>query len=101
VKRCIETNAAERKRMITSLERMGFKPVESESNFVFMNVGDGASTLSDDLLHLGVIVRPLAWMGFPKAIRISVGTAEENNKLFSALGKLMPERALKSELAPL
>jgi histidinol-phosphate aminotransferase len=99
VARCIETNAAERKRMTTSLGRMGFQPVESESNFVFMNVGEGASTLSDDLLHLGVIVRPLAWMGFPKAIRISVGTAEENSKLFSALGKLMPERALKGELA--
>jgi histidinol-phosphate aminotransferase len=98
VKRCIETNAAERKRMITSLERMGFKPVESESNFVFMNVGEGAKALSDDLLHLGVIVRPLAWMGFPEAIRISVGTAEENSKLFSALGKLLPERALKGEL---
>ena len=101
VKRCIETNAAERKRMIASLGRMGFQPVESESNFVFMNVGDGAKALSDDLLHLGVIVRPLAWMGFPEAIRISVGTAEENDKLFSTLEKLMPKRALKGELATL
>jgi histidinol-phosphate aminotransferase len=101
VKRCIETNATERRRMTGSLKRMGFQPVASESNFVFMNVGEGAKTLSDDLLHLGVIVRSLAWMGFPEAIRISVGTAEENNKLFSALGKLMPERALKGELAPL
>ncbi len=99
VARCIETNAAERKRMIAALELMGFRPVTSEANFVFMNVGHWARTLSDDLLRLGVIVRPLAWMGFPDAIRISVGTAEENSKLFSALGKLMPERAIKGELA--
>jgi histidinol-phosphate aminotransferase len=78
---------------------MGFAPVASESNFVFMTVGPGAKTLCDDLLHLGVIVRPLGWMGFGEAIRVSVGTSEENGKLFSALGQLLPERAAKGELA--
>ena len=99
VTRCIATNAAERKRMIATLEAMGFAPVASEANFVFINVGPGAKTLCDDLLHLGVIVRPLGWMGFPEAIRVSVGTPEENSKLFTALGHLLPERAGKSELA--
>jgi histidinol-phosphate aminotransferase len=99
VSRCIATNAAERKRMIAAFEAMGFAPVASESNFVFMNVGPGAKKLCDDLLHLGVIVRPLGWMGFPEAIRVSVGTSEENSKLFSALGQLLPERAAKGELA--
>jgi histidinol-phosphate aminotransferase len=99
VSRCIATNASERKRMIAAFETMGFAPVASESNFVFMNVGPGAKKLCDDLLHLGVIVRPLGWMGFPEAIRVSVGTSEENSKLFSALGQLLPERAAKGELA--
>jgi histidinol-phosphate aminotransferase len=101
VSRCIATNAAERKRMIAAFEAMGFAPVASESNFVFMNVGPGAKKLSDDLLHHGVIVRPLAWMGFPEAIRVSVGTPEENSKLLSALGRLMPERIVNGELAAL
>ncbi len=99
VARGIETNAVERKRMIATLEMMGFRPVRSEANFVFINVGPSAKVLSDDLLRLGVIVRPLAWMGFPEAIRVSVGTAEENSKLFTALGQLLPERAVKDELA--
>jgi hypothetical protein len=34
---------------------------------------------------MGVIVRPLGWMGFPEAMRISVGTAEENDKCLSAM----------------
>jgi histidinol-phosphate aminotransferase len=99
VTRCIETNAAERKRLCEGLEKLGLQPVRSETNFVFIPVGPEAKAIGDDLLHLGVIVRPLGWMGFPEAIRISVGTAEENDKCLSALGQVLMKRARKSELA--
>ena len=98
VARCIETNAAERKRLSEGLAKLGFRPVPSEANFVFMVVGPEARPLSDDLLRMGVIVRPLGWMGFPEAIRISVGTAEENDKLFSALSRVLAKRKRKPEL---
>jgi histidinol-phosphate aminotransferase len=99
VKRCIETNAAERKRLSAGLTRLGFRPVESETNFVFMEVGPEAKEISDDLLHLGVIVRPLAWMGFPEALRISVGTPEENDKCLAALGQVLLKRG-RAEARP-
>ena len=51
-----------------------------------------AKALCDELLHEGVIVRPLAWMGFPDAIRISVGNPEENSKLLAAMAKVMARR---------
>jgi histidinol-phosphate aminotransferase len=62
-------------------------------------VGPDARALSDDLLQLGVIVRPLGWMGFPEAIRISVGTPEENDQCLSAMARMMLKRAGKGELA--
>ena len=99
VTRCIETNAAERKRLCEGLEKLGLQPVRSEANFVFIPVGPEAKAIGDDLLHLGVIVRPLGWMGFPEAIRISVGTVEENDKCLSALGQVLMKRAGKGELA--
>jgi len=99
VTRCIETNARERKRLSEGLAKLGFRPVPSESNFVFMNVGPEAKTLSDDLLQMGVIVRPLGWMGFPEAIRISVGTAEENDKCLAAMARVILRRAGEGELA--
>ena len=99
VRRCIETNAVERKRLSEGLAKLGLHPVPSEANFVFINVGEHAPRLCEELLHLGVIVRPLAWMGFPGAIRISVGTPEENTRLFAALGKLVGEHVSKGELA--
>lgn len=99
VQRCIETNAAERKRLCEGLEKLGLRPVRSETNFVFIRVGPEAKAIGDDLLHLGVIVRPLGWMGFPEAIRISIGTVEENDKCLSALGQVLMKRTGKGELA--
>ena len=64
----------------------------SETNFVFMEVGPEAKAVGDELLHLGVIVRPLGWMGFPEAIRISVGPAEENGKCLAAMAQVMKNR---------
>ena len=90
VKRCIETNAIERKRLSEELTKLGLRPVPSETNFIFMEVGPEASAVCDELLHDGVIVRPLGWMGFPEAIRISVGIAEENDKLLNLLRAMSP-----------
>jgi len=99
VTRCIETNATERKRLSEGLAKLGFKPVASEANFVFIVVGPDAKALCDDLLHMGVIVRPLGWMGFPEAMRISVGTTEENDKCLSAMARLILKRAGDGQLA--
>jgi histidinol-phosphate aminotransferase len=99
VARCIETNATERARLCAGLTEVGLRPVTSEANFVFMEVGPDAGKISDELLHMGVIVRPLAWMGFPEAIRVSVGTTEENEKFLRAMAEVLAKRAGKSELA--
>ncbi len=99
VDRCIATNASERKRLSEGLGKLGLRPVASETNFVFMEVGPEAKEICDELLHLGVIVRPLGWMGFPEAIRVSVGTAEENGKCLAAMEKVLTKRAGKGQLA--
>lgn len=89
VERCIETNAAERKRLAEGLRGLGLKPVESEANFIFVPMESDAKPLCEDLLQSGVIVRPLGWMGFPNAMRISVGAAGENEKCLTALKALL------------
>jgi histidinol-phosphate aminotransferase len=99
VARCIATNAVERARLTDGLSALGLAPVPSETNFIFMEVGPEAKDICDELLHKGVIVRPLGWMGFPNAIRISVGTAEENGKCLAAMAEILAKRAGKGELA--
>ena len=40
------------------------------------------------LLYEGVIVRPLAGLGMPEHVRITVGLPEENERLVKALRRL-------------
>jgi histidinol-phosphate aminotransferase len=51
-------------------------------------VGDAAA-LFDRLLRQGVIVRPLAGFGAPEAIRVTVGTPEENAFFRVSLGQVL------------
>jgi histidinol-phosphate aminotransferase len=55
------------------------------ANFVFVDLGDDARPWFEALLREGVIVRPLAGFGAPTAIRITVGTSEEQAFLREAL----------------
>jgi histidinol-phosphate aminotransferase len=59
------------------------------ANFVFVEVGEDARPVFDALLREGVIVRPLAPFGAPGAIRVTVGTPEENDLFAAALGRVM------------
>ena len=93
VRRSVEMNHTERTRLFTDLRMSGLRPVASETNFLFVPLtGMDAKAICDELLHEGVIVRPLAWMGFPDAIRISVGNPGENSKLLAAVAKVMARR---------
>jgi histidinol-phosphate aminotransferase len=54
-------------------------------NFLYVEVGEGRAVF-ERLLREGVIVRPLDGFGAPSAIRVTVGTTEENSIFAEALG---------------
>jgi histidinol-phosphate aminotransferase len=58
------------------------------ANFVYGEVGEDARPVFDALLREGVIVRPLAPFGAPGAIRVTVGTREENELFAQAFGRV-------------
>jgi histidinol-phosphate aminotransferase len=76
-------------RLEAILREHGFEPVPSVGNFVYAETGGDGAELFDRLLREGVIVRPLAGFGAPSAIRVSVGTPEENDFFAEALGKVL------------
>jgi len=59
------------------------------ANFVYVEVGDDSRPVFDALLREGVIVRPLAPFGAPGAIRVTVGTPEENAVFAAALERVL------------
>jgi histidinol-phosphate aminotransferase len=99
VNRSIKENAVERARLAKGLSELGLRPVRSHANFIFIDIGPEAQELCDELLHEGVIVRPLGWMGFPEGMRVSVGVAQENDKFLAVVSRLLAKHAGKSQLA--
>jgi histidinol-phosphate aminotransferase len=78
---------------IVQLERImrehGLEPPPSVANFLFAEVGEDSRPLFEQLLREGVIVRPAGGFGAPGAIRVTVGTPEENELFGDALGRVL------------
>jgi histidinol-phosphate aminotransferase len=74
-----------------ALHANGFEPAgPAVANFVYAEAGGDARELFDALLRRGVIVRPLGSFGAPEAIRVTVGTPDENAFFAEALAALAP-----------
>jgi histidinol-phosphate aminotransferase len=74
----------------TIMREHGLEPAgPSVANFLFAEVGEDSRPLFEQLLRAGVIVRPAGGFGAPGAIRVTVGTAEENELFGEALGRLL------------
>ena len=82
-------NAQGRAQLEQALRAHGLEPAgRALGNFLYVEVGDGRAVF-EQLLREGVIVRPLAGFGAPEAIRVSVGTEEENAVFAAALGHVL------------
>jgi histidinol-phosphate aminotransferase len=69
-----------------TLREHGLDPAgPAVANFLFVEVGDDARPFFDALLRQGAIVRPMGGFGAPGALRITVGTPEENAFFADAL----------------
>ncbi len=62
--------------------------IPSIGNFICVKVGE-AATIYERLLREGVIVRPVANYDMPEYLRITIGTAEENDRCIAALQKVI------------
>jgi histidinol-phosphate aminotransferase len=83
-----ELNEAGRAELERLLRDAGYEVVPgSAGNFVYVELEDDAQTLFDALLRQGVIVRPLAAFGAPRAVRVTVGTPDEHAFLADALAR--------------
>jgi histidinol-phosphate aminotransferase len=80
-------NATERRRVSEALTARGLKVTPSQANFVLVDVNRPARAVYDALLRKGVIVRPFA--SLPTSLRVTVGTARENDRFLTALAEVL------------
>ncbi len=86
--------------LMRELPGLGFRVVPSVANFVLADVGGSGEALFQALLRHGVIVRPMAAYGMPEAVRISIGTPAENERLLRALEKIAEGQARPRAAGP-
>jgi histidinol-phosphate aminotransferase len=81
----LQNNGAGKDYLYAELDKLGLKYKNTEANFIFINVKKPADEMFLTLMSAGVIIRPLTSFGFPNAIRVSIGTPEQNAKFIAAL----------------
>jgi histidinol-phosphate/aromatic aminotransferase/cobyric acid decarboxylase-like protein len=69
----------ERERVAERLRGLGYEPLPSHANFLYVPVDDSVGT-ADDLLHKGLAVRPVRG-----GIRITIRDEEDDERLLQAL----------------
>ncbi|MBS3908219.1 MAG: histidinol-phosphate transaminase [Actinobacteria bacterium] len=70
-------------------ERLSLGYVSSHANFVLVDVGVDGRALSNELMKRGVIIRSGEIFGYPRHIRVSVGTPGENARFISELENVL------------
>ncbi|OJY97724.1 MAG: histidinol-phosphate transaminase [Lysobacterales bacterium 63-13] len=75
----------ERNWLAGELSARGYRALPSQANFLLVDLGRDAGGFERHLFDRGVIVRPMAGYGLGHAVRISLGTRSENERLLAAL----------------
>ena len=78
-------NTAGLVQLAEGLDALGFTQIPSVANFIAFDCGGDAETVYQGLLREGVIVRPLGGYGLPNHLRVTAGTARDNERFLQAL----------------
>jgi histidinol-phosphate aminotransferase len=80
-------NQAGMEQITNGLRALGLAPINSEANFVYVDVGRDGRYVFDAMLRHGVIVRHIEG----RMIRVTIGQAEENRVFLVALAQVLQQ----------
>jgi histidinol-phosphate aminotransferase len=85
IRKAVENNAEQAEILTTDLKRLGLPVPQTWANFLYCELGQDAAVFAERLRTAGVIVQPLGMWDAPTAIRVSIGTPDQNIQLLKAL----------------
>jgi len=92
IRRSKALNAAGKRYLYEQFDRLDLPYINTECNFMLLpELKHGEEETNEALLHRGVIVRPAGRFGAPGAVRVTIGTREENERLVWALEQALHE----------
>jgi histidinol-phosphate aminotransferase len=87
VRKTVENNTEQARRLIQGMSELGYTITLPWANFVYCELGENAREVVERLRLEGITVRALDQWGAAEAIRITIGTPEQNSALLAALSK--------------
>lgn len=88
-RKCCEGVISERERVTAALENLGFEVLPSKANFIFARHKEqSGEALARGLREQGIIVRHFNKPRISEFLRITIGTADQNDALISGLESL-------------
>jgi histidinol-phosphate aminotransferase len=89
VQRSRENNETGKKYLYAELAKLNLKYSPTEANFVFVYIGQDCIAAFQKLMDKGLTVRPMRSFGINDAIRVTIGTPEQNQKFIAALKEIL------------
>ncbi len=80
---------SERARMHAFLTAVGVPVAASKGNFLFFGCGRASTDFAEELLRMGVVVKPWKQPGYERFARVSVGSPAENDQFMEAASALL------------
>jgi histidinol-phosphate aminotransferase len=89
----VHAAVAQRDLMAAQLRALGVAVAPSAANFLFLDLHHPNGPVAEALLSRGIIIKPWKEAGYETFIRVSVGTAADNQLFIAALADILRQRA--------
>lgn len=75
--------------LYAAFDRLGLKYYQTQANFIFVYINQDCTSAFEKLMEMGVTIRPLKSFGVNNAIRVTIGTSEQNTFFIKCLEKIL------------
>jgi histidinol-phosphate aminotransferase len=89
VRRGKAVNEAGKEFLYDAYRKLGLFYLPTYTNFIFVDFARDSRIVFEALQREGIITRTIKEYGFPQALRISIGTEKQNERLIRALKKVL------------
>lgn len=84
-----DVNSAGMQQLLAGCQALALPVIPSAGNFLTVKFDTDGGEIYTQLLHRGVIVRPIGVYGMPAHLRVSIGLEQENTALLDALKEVL------------
>ena len=86
--RSVSHNAEQAEILQKGLSELGLRTIPTWANFLYCELEEDAADVARRLREQGISIRPLGGWGAPNSMRVTIGTAQQNDRFLTAMRKL-------------